>query len=54
MRSRPTTAAGSWKELESYRRAVKLAEQRNFELRGRIEELERELAARRRFGFLRR
>lgn len=37
-------AAGSWKSVDSYRRAVRLAEQRNFELRGRIEELERELA----------
>ena len=37
-------AAGSWKTVESYRRAVQLAERRNFELRGRIEELERELA----------
>ena len=37
-------AAGSWKTIESYRNAVKLAEQRNYELRGRIEELERELA----------
>jgi len=42
-------AAGSWKSVESYRRAVKLAEQRNYELRGRIEELERELAGKRRF-----
>src|SRR4029079_6180363 len=45
-------AAGSWKSVESYRRAVKLAEQRNYELRGRIEELERELARKR--SFLRR
>jgi inositol phosphorylceramide mannosyltransferase catalytic subunit len=37
-------AAGSWKTIESYRNAVKLAERRNYELRGRIEELERELA----------
>lgn len=37
-------AAGSWKTIESYRNAVKLAEQRNFELRGRIEQLEHELA----------
>lgn len=44
-------AAGSWKSVDSYRRAVKLAEQRNYELRGRIEELERELAKRKR-GFL--
>ncbi len=36
-------AAGSWKTVESYRNAVQLAERRNFELRGRIEELEREL-----------
>lgn len=36
-------AAGSWKTMDSYRDAVKLAEQRNFQLRGRIEELEREL-----------
>jgi mannosyltransferase OCH1-like enzyme len=36
-------AAGSWKSIESYRRAVGLAERRNFELRGRIESLEREL-----------
>ncbi len=42
-------AAGSWKSVDSYRRAVKLAEQRNYELRGRIEELERELAGKRRF-----
>ena len=37
-------AAGSWKSVDSYRRAVGIAERRNFELRGRIEELERELA----------
>jgi inositol phosphorylceramide mannosyltransferase catalytic subunit len=36
-------AAGSWKSVESYRRAVGIAERRNFELRGRIESLEREL-----------
>lgn len=36
-------AAGSWKTVDSYRRAVQIAERRNFELRGRIEELEREL-----------
>jgi inositol phosphorylceramide mannosyltransferase catalytic subunit len=36
-------AAGSWKTVDSYRRAVKLAEQRNYELRGRIQELEREV-----------
>lgn len=58
-------AAASWKTLESYRKAVGLAERRNFELRGRIEELERELeaararlasmeGARRRSRFLRR
>jgi mannosyltransferase OCH1-like enzyme len=46
-------AAGSWKSVESYRRAVKLAEQRNYELRGRIEELERQLAKQRK-RFLRR
>jgi inositol phosphorylceramide mannosyltransferase catalytic subunit len=38
-------AAGSWKEVESYRKAVGLAERRNFELRGQIESLERELEA---------
>jgi mannosyltransferase OCH1-like enzyme len=38
-------AAGSWKDLDSYRKAVGLAEQRNFELRGQIERLERELEA---------
>ena len=47
-------AAGSWKSVESYRRAVKLAEQRNYELRGRIEELERELERTRGRRFLRR
>jgi mannosyltransferase OCH1-like enzyme len=36
-------AAGSWKSVESYRRAVGIAERRNFELRGRIESLEQEL-----------
>jgi mannosyltransferase OCH1-like enzyme len=36
-------AAGSWKSVDSYRNAVKLAEQRNYELRGRIERLEQEL-----------
>ena len=36
-------AAGSWKSVESYRRAVGIAERRNFELRGQIESLEREL-----------
>lgn len=36
-------AAGSWKTVDSYRRAVRIAERRNFELRGRIEELEGEL-----------
>jgi mannosyltransferase OCH1-like enzyme len=46
--------AGSWKSVESYRRAVKLAEQRNYELRGRIEELERELERTRGRRFLRR
>ena len=47
-------AAGSWKSVDSYRNAVKLAEQRNYELRGRIEELERELARpRRRLRFRR-
>jgi mannosyltransferase OCH1-like enzyme len=38
-------AAGSWKTVESYRNAVQLAERRNFELRGRVEELEQELEA---------
>ena len=38
-------AAGSWKDVESYRRAVGLAERRNFELRGQIETLEREVEA---------
>jgi inositol phosphorylceramide mannosyltransferase catalytic subunit len=58
-------AAGSWKSIDSYRAAVRLAERRNFELRGRIEELERELESTRaelartrrlrgRLGFLRR
>jgi mannosyltransferase OCH1-like enzyme len=36
-------AAQSWKSIESYRNAVTLAERRNFELRGRVEELEQEL-----------
>jgi mannosyltransferase OCH1-like enzyme len=36
-------AAQSWKGVESFRNALTLAERRNFELRGRIEELEREL-----------
>jgi inositol phosphorylceramide mannosyltransferase catalytic subunit len=36
-------AAGSWKGVDSYRNAVKLAERRNFELRGHIELLEQEL-----------
>ena len=50
-------AAQSWKDADSYRNAVGLAERRNFELRGRIEELERELAdlkTERKRGFLRR
>ena len=50
-------AAQSWKDVDSYRNAVGLAERRNFELRGRIEELERELAdlkTERKRGFLRR
>ena len=50
-------AAQSWKDVDSYRNAVGLAERRNFELRGRIEELERELAGlktERKRGFLRR
>src|SRR5438093_13753791 len=38
-------AAGSWKTVDSYRNAVKLAEKRNFELRGQIENLQRELEA---------
>ena len=38
-------AAGSWKSVDSYRKGVKLAEQRNFELRGKIESLEKELEA---------
>jgi len=38
-------AAGSWKSVDSYRKGVKLAEQRNFELRGQIESLEKELEA---------
>ena len=38
-------AAGSWKDIESYRNAVGLAERRNFELRGQIETLEREVEA---------
>lgn len=46
-------AAGSWKSVDSYRNAVKLAEQRNYELRGRIEALEKELAGRRRLRFRR-
>jgi predicted RNase H-like nuclease (RuvC/YqgF family) len=36
-------AAQSWKGIDSYRSALKVAERRNYELRGRIEELEREL-----------
>jgi mannosyltransferase OCH1-like enzyme len=50
-------AAQSWKDVDSYRNAVGLAERRNFELRGRIEELEQELAelkTERKRGFLRR
>jgi inositol phosphorylceramide mannosyltransferase catalytic subunit len=50
-------AAQSWKDADSYRNAVGLAERRNFELRGRIEELEQELAelkTERKRGFLRR
>ena len=39
----PSTMRPSWKDADSYRNAVGLAERRNFELRGRIEELEREL-----------
>jgi mannosyltransferase OCH1-like enzyme len=46
-------AAGSWKSVDSYRNAVKLAEQRNYELRGRIEALEKVLAGRRRLRFRR-
>jgi mannosyltransferase OCH1-like enzyme len=36
-------AAASWRTVEEDREATRLAEQRNFELRGRVEELEREL-----------
>jgi mannosyltransferase OCH1-like enzyme len=36
-------AAASWRGVEEQRKASRLAEERNFELRGRIEELEREL-----------
>ena len=52
-----SAAAQGWKDVDSYRNAVGLAERRNFELRGRIEELERELAnlkTERKRGFLRR
>jgi mannosyltransferase OCH1-like enzyme len=38
-------AAASWRDAAGERKAARLAEERNFELRGRIEELEHELAA---------
>jgi mannosyltransferase OCH1-like enzyme len=36
-------AAASWRDVEHYREAAALAERRNFELRGQVEQLRREL-----------